>query len=668
MKKKLIKKNWPKYVLQWGVLLALIVFISGLIPSEKPVDPETYCPMGGLEAITTYLVNNSLPCSMSTLQIMMGIVLAFAVMLFSKLFCGYLCPIGSVEDLLTGLRQGLHVKSLKIKNGSILDKVLRIIKYLLLFWIFYMTATASELFCKNLDPYYAVATGFKGEITLWMSLTTIAIVILLGFFVDRFWCRYICPLGAASNTFKFWGKLVVLFLICWLVVIIGAKFGYELPWWVLLALFCIFGYFQEIFDKHPKLQVLNVIKDEEKCTGCGLCERNCPYHIDLAAVKGGRINNVDCTLCGECTAACTSDALYIGVCDKAKGGFWKYVPAILVIVLFIVGVILSKNFELATIDDSWGIENVGVNKADFKTFEVEGLRSVKCYGSSKAFSAKLQRIPGTHGVRTYVKSSRAVITYDPNVTSQQDIERQMYVPSKFKVNTPDPNVLPELKCVTIRTEKMGDKMDVNYLGLQFRVSGAKIYGIESEFDCPLIIRVYMDPSENLDAKWFKKIVEKKTLDMPIHGGGIKQTPVDYEFVRMEEGYTMVKTSDFLKSTFRNFRAQFKQRVEQYEGKPQFIYEMENDNYEKPIISRNYPYLSNHLSNHEGIIGIYLNLNKNYKPAIQIRYAEPMTADKIWELINMETWTITYKEGDVREEAAKIKFYDKGVVYPYQEGL
>ena len=98
-----------------------------------------------------------------------------------------------------------------------------------------------------------------------------------------------------------------------------------------------------------------------------------------------------CTLCGECTAACTSDALSIGVCDKAKGGFWKYVPAILVIVLFIVGVVLSKNFELATIDDSWGIENVGVNKADFKTFEVEGLRSVKCYGSSKAFSAKLHQ-------------------------------------------------------------------------------------------------------------------------------------------------------------------------------------------------------------------------------------------------------------------------------------
>ena len=79
-----------------------------------------------------------------------------------------------------------------------------------------------------------------------------------------------------------------------------------------------------------------------------------------------------------------------------------------------------------------------------------------------------------------------------------------------------------------------------------------------------------------------------------------------------------------------------------------------------------PFLSNHLSKHEGIIGVYLNLNKDLDPAIQIRYAEPMTADKIWELITMEKWTITYKKDDVREEAAKISFKEQGVVYNYAE--
>ena len=60
-KKSIIAKNWPRYVLQWGVLAALIVFITGIIPSENAVDPETYCPMGGLQALATFLANNSLP-------------------------------------------------------------------------------------------------------------------------------------------------------------------------------------------------------------------------------------------------------------------------------------------------------------------------------------------------------------------------------------------------------------------------------------------------------------------------------------------------------------------------------------------------------------------------------------------------------------------------------
>ena len=100
-KKSTIITNWPKYLLQWGVLVALIVFITGLIPSEGAVDPEAYCPMGGLQALATYLANNSLPCSMSSLQGMMGSALVAAVVLFSKLFCAFICPLGTAQDLIS---------------------------------------------------------------------------------------------------------------------------------------------------------------------------------------------------------------------------------------------------------------------------------------------------------------------------------------------------------------------------------------------------------------------------------------------------------------------------------------------------------------------------------------------------------------------------------------
>ena len=143
-KDNLIRKNWPKYLLQWGVLLALVIAISGIVEFAEKADPERFCPFGGLQALATYLANSSLPCSMSSVQVMMGLVLAGAVILFSKLFCGYLCPVGSVQEIMMKLRNAIHLKSIKVGNGSVVDKILRIFKYLLLFWIFYNTVSSNE--------------------------------------------------------------------------------------------------------------------------------------------------------------------------------------------------------------------------------------------------------------------------------------------------------------------------------------------------------------------------------------------------------------------------------------------------------------------------------------------------------------------------------------------
>lgn len=667
-KKSTIKKNWPKYLLQWGVLAAIAGFL--LIPCKNPANPEAYCPMGGLQALATFFVRGSLPCSMSMVQIVMGIVLAAAVVLFSKLFCGYICPLGTVQDLLVKLRNVIGWKGIEIKSGSIADKVLRVIKYALLFWIFYMTATASELFCKNLDPYYAVATGFKGEITLWMSIMTVALVLVCGFFINMFWCRYLCPLGAISNSLKFWVWIVVLAAAYYVLGLVGVN----VPWWALLATFCVAGYLLEILCGKPKLQVLHIMKNDAKCTHCGICNKHCPYGIDIANCKTGAVNAVDCTLCGECTAVCPMDAIHTGVCVKGSRNLGNVLlPAIIAVLLVAFGFWAGDKYELPTINVTWGIEETLedgtvkqlVDPSALETMEMTGLRSVKCYGSSMAFKAKLEKIRGVYGVKTFVAHHRAVITYDPSVTTSEKIQESVFTPSKFRVNTPDPAATDSIKVVTIRTENMYDKLDLNYLGLQMRLTEKKIYGLESEFACPLIVRVYMDPYENLDRAWFKKIVNMKELEMPLHGGGTKITPVNFKFVDLEDGESYISTEAFIRRMFTPFKAQFKKRVEEFEGKPQFVYEIPDANYEKPIILRNLPFVSNHLSKNDGIIGVYLELNKDLVPALMVRYAAPMTASRIWELLNMEKWTITYAEDDVREVDAKLKFKTPGVETPYQ---
>ena len=584
--------------------------------------------MGGLQALATYLAQGSLPCSMTSLQVLMGLALVASVVLFSKLFCAYLCPLGTVQDIIKRLRIRFRIKSVKIANGSVVDKILRIIKYGVLFLIFYMTVEASELFCKNLDPYYAVATGFKGEITLWMSIVSICVLVIGSLAVDMFWCRYLCPLGAISNSLKFWGWIGALFAAYFVAQTVGA----DIPWAVLLGAFCITGYILEVFNARPKYQILHVLKNESACNNCGLCTKMCPYHIDLRAFHNGKINHVDCTLCGECVAACANRALNVGIKENKVSNIRKAVPAILAIALAAFGIWAGGKIELPTIDTRWNTENIAPENLQTTTFD--GLRTLKCYGSAMTLKAKMEKVPGVHGVRVFVRKQSADILYNAGVTSPEKIREALYVPSKCKVQQLDPTAVKSLKVAVIRTEGMYEKGDLENLGRIFKETGRKIYWLESEFACPLIIRVYMDNAENLDEAWFEEIVEK-----------------EYDFVEMEENVSRISTSEYIRNGFKPYKVEIRSRVEKFGSWPQHYFETSDLRYDEAGPAM--PFLSNYLSQQEGILGIYFNLNEDLVPTIKVRYVEPMTEEKLRDILSRDSWTIS-SQGEMKEIKAKIK--------------
>ena len=295
-KKSNIRKNWPKYLLQWGTLAAVAAFISGMFPCISTPDLDKFILTDDYR------------------QVLRGIILLAAIVFFGKLFCGFICPLSTIQELLTKLRSLLNIKSIKIRNGSIADKVLRIFKYALLFFIVFLAAEA-----RDMDK----------DLVLWLSVTSSGLIVLGCFVTDLFWCRFLCPLGAILNSIRFWTWIVIV-TASW---VIANEFGVTVPWIYLLGTVCSVGYLVEILHGKPSMQILHVTKDEVPCNNCGECVKACPYHIDLRTFHNGKVNHIDCTLCGECIASCHTSALNIGVSKPNKKRIWNLLPPVLAIVL-----------------------------------------------------------------------------------------------------------------------------------------------------------------------------------------------------------------------------------------------------------------------------------------------------------------------------------------------
>ena len=184
MSKKPNTTNWPRPLIQWGTIAAILViaFLPKFNDNFVP-DFEAYCPFGGIQALGSYLLNEALSCTMTSAQIVMGVLLVLAVFIFSKLFCAFICPVGTFSEWLGKLGDKLKIR---ITIKGLADQILRSLKYILLFITLYFTFDSNELFCKKYDPYYAVATGFSADVVVFYAIIAIVLVVLGSVFVRLF--------------------------------------------------------------------------------------------------------------------------------------------------------------------------------------------------------------------------------------------------------------------------------------------------------------------------------------------------------------------------------------------------------------------------------------------------------------------------------------------------
>ena len=196
----------------------------------------------------------------------LGILLLYGVIL-GRTVCGWLCPLGWLQELLH------KIPTPKIKK-SVVTRTLTWLKYILL-----------AVFVIALPLWYGLAYD----------------VPLPAF------CKYICPAGTLEGAMgllptnpDFFSMLGILFtrkFVILLIIALACIFCYRSFCRFICPLGAIYGLFN-------RFNIVGVKVDANRCNQCGACVRHCEMDIR-------RIGDHECINCGKCMEHCSQGAVSI---------------------------------------------------------------------------------------------------------------------------------------------------------------------------------------------------------------------------------------------------------------------------------------------------------------------------------------------------------------------
>ncbi len=199
----------------------------------------------------------------------------------SKAFCGWICPLGTIQELINRLGRRFHLPLRRFESSNVgrvrpVKWVMLLVLVLALPLLTGLGVTPHSLgnpFCDVCPSRIATTllTGSTEQLALRSGGVEFA-------------------LGAIANT------LVGFMLIAALAV--------RQPF----CRICPLLSFNAVFQRLSPLRLVK--KEHDKCSKCGICAQACPMDIhEIAREHGKKAYHEDCTLCGRCAEFCPDDGV-----------------------------------------------------------------------------------------------------------------------------------------------------------------------------------------------------------------------------------------------------------------------------------------------------------------------------------------------------------------------
>lgn len=282
------------FLLVLGVAATRHAHEVGLTLPFRFPDLHALCPFGAVEtAVHLATTGQFVPrTDRSNLWILLGSVLLAVTV--GPLFCGWLCPLGSVQDWIGRVGKRIFGRRYNRFVPQRVDRALSYLRYFTLVMIVLQTTRFASLVFASIDPYYALfhiwtGTAATGAVMMLLLVLTGSLV------VARPWCRWLCPFGVLQGVL--------------------ARFS---PW--------------------------TIRQDAARCRDCTLCARACP--MGVAVDRDAAVRDTRCNRCLECLEACrvphTLDFRLPSRATHALSLTAPWVAAVIALVVFFAPVAVAR--------------------------------------------------------------------------------------------------------------------------------------------------------------------------------------------------------------------------------------------------------------------------------------------------------------------------------------